>query len=99
MTDLKEAVHDFWNTAACGEALLLDSVDRAGYELQSQRRYALEPFIVDLAKFSESRGQRVLEIGVGLGADHQRFAEAGADLFGIDLTERAVEHTARRLRL
>jgi len=32
-----------------------------------------------------------------LGADHQRFAEAGADLSGIDLTERAVEHTARRL--
>lgn len=39
----------------------------------------------------------MLEIGVGLGADHQRFAEAGADLFGVDLTERAVEHTARRL--
>jgi SAM-dependent methyltransferase len=39
----------------------------------------------------------VLEIGVGLGADHQRFAEAGADLFGIDLTERAIEHTSRRM--
>jgi len=39
----------------------------------------------------------VLEIGVGLGADHQRFAEAGAELWGIDLTERAVEHTRRRL--
>ncbi|MEA3412262.1 MAG: class I SAM-dependent methyltransferase [Pseudomonadota bacterium] len=32
-----------------------------------------------------------------LGADHQRFAEAGARLWGIDLTERAVEHTRRRL--
>lgn len=41
----------------------------------------------------------MLEIGVGLGADHQRFAEAGADLYGIDLTERAVEHTRRRLAL
>jgi ubiquinone/menaquinone biosynthesis C-methylase UbiE len=40
---------------------------------------------------------KVLEIGVGLGADHQQFAEAGADLWGIDLTERAVEHTRRRL--
>jgi len=36
-------------------------------------------------------------VGVGLGADHQKFAEAGADLFGIDLTERAVEHTRKRL--
>jgi ubiquinone/menaquinone biosynthesis C-methylase UbiE len=36
---------------------------------------------------------------VGLGADHQRFAEVGADLYGIDLTERAVEHTRRRLAM
>lgn len=41
----------------------------------------------------------MLEIGLGLGADHQRFAEAGAKLSGIDLTETAVEHTARRLAL
>lgn len=41
----------------------------------------------------------MLEIGVGLGADHQRFAEAGAELYGIDLTSRAVEHSQRRLEL
>ncbi len=40
----------------------------------------------------------MLEIGVGLGADHQQFAEAGAVLSGIDLTERAVAHTRRRLQ-
>ncbi|MEX2156175.1 MAG: class I SAM-dependent methyltransferase [Gemmatimonadales bacterium] len=99
MRTLKEQVHDFWNDAACGEELYLGSTDRAGYERQAQQRYRLEPFIVDLAKFSATRGKRVLEIGVGLGADHQRFAEAGADLFGIDLTARAVEHTSRRLGL
>ncbi len=38
----------------------------------------------------------MLEIGVGLGADHQQFAEVGADLWGIDLTERAIEHTQKR---
>ena len=36
-------------------------------------------------------------MGVGLGADHQRFAAAGARLTGVDLTERAVEHTQQRL--
>lgn len=39
----------------------------------------------------------MLEIGIGLGADHQQYAEAGANLYGIDLTERAVEHTLKRL--
>ena len=40
---------------------------------------------------------KVLEIGVGLGADHHQFAAAGAELFGIDLTERAIAHTQHRL--
>ena len=30
---------------------------------------------------------------------YQSFAEGGADLYGIDLTDRAVEHTSRRLAL
>ncbi len=44
-----------------------------------------------------SKGLKVLEVGVGLGADHQQFADAGAELYGIDLTEKAVEHTRKRL--
>lgn len=94
----KQAVHDFWNAAACGEALLLKGDDRDAYEAQARKRYDLEPFIEEFADFEGSRGLDVLEIGVGLGADHQRFAEAGARLVGIDLTERAVEHTRRRLQ-
>ena len=93
----KQQLHDFWNRASCGEDLYLPNQDRAGYQTQAEARYALEPYIPDFAGFAQSKGLRVLEIGVGLGADHQRFAEAGADLCGIDLTERAVEHTRRRL--
>src|SRR4051812_1190646 len=81
----KQRVHDFWNEAACGEELYLDSTDKAGYLAQAQARYQLEPYIADFARFDEMRGRKVLEIGIGLGADHQRFAEAGADLYGIDL--------------
>lgn len=97
MNSDKVLVHDFWNRASCGEELLLTDIDRAGYETQARTRYELEPYIFDLARFAEARGRRVLEIGVGLGADHQQFAQAGADLTGIDLTERAIEHTGRRL--
>jgi SAM-dependent methyltransferase len=93
----KQDVHDFWNTASCGENLYLSGSDRAAYEAQARARYALEPYILDFAQFETAAGQRVLEIGVGLGADHQRFAQAGADLFGVDLTERAIEHTTRRM--
>lgn len=96
---LKAQVAEFWNRAACGEGLYLHGLDRAAYDAQARVRYELEPFIAEFARFEECRGLRVLEIGVGLGADHQRFAEAGAELYGIDLTDRAVAHTRRRLAL
>lgn len=95
----KNQVHDFWNNASCGEDLYLTNNDRAGFALQAEERYRLEPYIHDFAGFASSFGLRVLEIGVGLGADHQCFAEAGADLYGVDLTERAIEHTRRRLEV
>lgn len=93
----KQLVHDFWNQASCGESLYLPTTDRAGYEAQASKRYALEPYIVPFTDFGPLKGKKVLEIGVGLGADHQRLAQAGADLYGIDLTERSIEHTRRRL--
>lgn len=95
----KSEVYEFWNRASCGETLFLKTTDLSGYEEQARLRYELEPWILPFGKFDECRGLRVLEIGVGLGADHERLAAAGADLYGIDLTERAVEHTRQRLAL
>jgi len=99
MKSEKQLVYDFWNDAACGEKLYLHSTDLEGYRAQAAERYRLEPFILPFADFVSTRNKKVLEIGVGLGADHQQFAEAGANLFGIDLTERAVQHTRQRLEL
>lgn len=97
MSAEKADVRDFWNRASCGEAQLLPSVEREGYEAQRAERYRLEPYIREFAGFDRCKGAKVLEIGVGLGADHQSFAEGGADLHGVDLTPRAIEHTTRRL--
>ena len=95
----KQLVRDFWQQASCGEDLYLTGTDRQGYVDQARERYRLEPYIEEFASFASAENRDVLEIGVGLGADHQRFAEAGARLTGIDLTERAIEHVRRRLEL
>ena len=92
----KLAVRAFWDRASCGEDLYLADRSAEGYAEQARRRYALEPYILDFADFAGTRGRRVLEIGVGLGADHEQFAISGAELSGIDLTERAVRHVAGR---
>jgi len=95
--DSKDAVRDFWNDAACGEKLLLPSWDAAGFAEQSAARYRLEPYIIPFADFAGARGLDVLEIGLGLGADHEEFAKAGAHMHGVDLTPRAIEITRGRI--
>lgn len=96
----KEQVHDFWNKASCGELLLMrGSSLKEKFENQSRVRYEWEPEILSFAEFHKHSGKKVLEIGVGLGADHQKWAEAGAELNGIDLTERAIQMTRQRFDL
>ena len=95
----KKDVFDFWDKASCGETLYLPSSKKESFQTQSTIRYELEPYILNFAGFEGTKGKKVLEIGVGLGADHQKFAEAGADLYGIDLTERAITMTKNRFNL
>jgi len=94
----KKSVHDFWQKASCGESLYLKSYGKEEYLRQTNIRYDLEPFIPTFAQFENYKGKKVLEIGIGLGADHQKFAEAGAVLYGIDFTNRSVEHVHRRFQ-
>lgn len=84
----KHHVRAFWEAEACGE--------RYGAE-QDQIRYRLEPEILGFADFDSASGKRVLEIGVGMGSDFLRWVRAGADATGVDLTERAVAITSKRL--
>ena len=92
-------VYNFWNSNSCGEELFLKSIDKIGYDEQMRERYELEPYILDFADFRNANSKKVLEIGVGLGSDHQMFAQNNCDLYGVDLTKRAIEHTERRLKL
>jgi ubiquinone/menaquinone biosynthesis C-methylase UbiE len=99
MEHSKELVKNFWEEASCGEKLYLQGLAKEDFLRQAEIRYRLEPFIPDFAEFEKYRGKKVLEIGVGLGADHQRFAEAGADLCGIDLTQRAIDNVRHRFQI
>lgn len=97
--ELKNQERTFWEAASCGEKLYLEASTKEGYLKHLQKRYELEPEMLNFAQFEKHKGNKVLEIGLGLGADHQKLAEAGALLFGMDLTNRSVGHTRRRFEL
>jgi len=97
VTKLQE-VKDFWNTESCGERHADGPSDLERFRSQEERRYQLEPYIIDFAGFDDFQRLDVLEIGVGYGADHCRIARCKPkSLIGVDLTERAIESTKTRL--
>jgi ubiquinone/menaquinone biosynthesis C-methylase UbiE len=95
---LKQAVKDFWDDAPCGEVYASGDTLKKQFDAHSKMRYALEPYIFSFAQFETGKNKTVLEIGVGMGADHLEWAKACPKrLTGIDLTPHAVEYTKKRL--
>ena len=96
----KEAVRAHWEADPCGSKLAVaEPGSREFFDQVEAERYRLEPFIPSFAEFESWRGKKVLEVGVGLGTDFVRFARAGAEATGIDLTEAAAGLVRRRLEL
>lgn len=94
----KMEVRRFWEAASCGEVYAEGNTAEEALHQHAEARYRLEPYIRDFARFWEGSGQDVLEIGVGMGADHLEWARSSPHyLAGIDLTPRAVTWTAQRL--
>jgi ubiquinone/menaquinone biosynthesis C-methylase UbiE len=95
---LKDSVRDFWNEKSCGEVYARGSDLKEQLAEQAAQRYRLEPIIFRFADFKSGAGKDVLEIGVGMGADHLEWAKAGPrTLTGVDLTPRAIGFTSERL--
>lgn len=91
--NLKDEVRQFWNSDPCGTRYL-EGPD--SYASHAVARYGLEPHIHEFAQFSSSRGQRVLEIGVGMGADYLEWLKSGADATGIDLSSTSLMRARAR---
>lgn len=92
----KESVREFWNADPCGTRYLEGQED---FEAHARARYTLEPYIFDFAQFDRARGLRVLEIGVGMGADYLEWLKAGAQATGVDLSSASIARALRRCQL
>ena len=100
---LNEEVREFWEMGPCGtgENITRDSKPFTldWFENIEKYRYENEPCIHSLAQFSRYNGKKILEVGVGAGTDHLQWARVGAECYGVDLTDVAIETTKKRFEL
>ena len=68
-------------------------------EVEHHRYEEYAPWMPKVMGFSDFAGQRLLEVGCGMGTDLLQFARGGAEVYGIDLTEKAAKLARKRLGL
>jgi SAM-dependent methyltransferase len=101
----EDTVQDFWQDHACGDALVGGLRERFGGDYQKffsdydQFRYSMERHLPACLDGLEPDGKRVLEIGLGQGADAEGLIRRGAVWSGVDLTSESVERVRTRLTL
>lgn len=102
---MEHGIRDFWQTHPCGAQLVGDLSDESRTEYEDffrrydEFRYDKESHILKNLDAIGFAGKRVLEIGLGQGADAEQIACRGAIYNGVDLTEEAVKRTSMRFKL
>lgn len=95
-------VREYWETRSpglthsqreVGSEAFFDEIEAQRYGDHFKYRY-----LEKVAEFDNHPGERVLEIGVGLGTDILQFARGGSKVYGIDLAKRAIELATERFR-
>jgi ubiquinone/menaquinone biosynthesis C-methylase UbiE len=96
--DAREESKKQWNAIACGE--LDGDKNQAEYFLSVKKeRYRQQSWVKDYFEYNRYSGKKVLEIGVGQGTDLMQFADAGAECYGMDITDNHLMLTKKNFQL
>jgi len=68
-------------------------------EVERHRYQEYAPWMPEVMGFKDFAGQRLLEVGCGMGTDLLQFARGGANVTGVDLTSRSIEISRHHLSL
>jgi SAM-dependent methyltransferase len=95
----------FWESHPCGDEMIGGLVDRyredfsAFFSAYDEARYKLESHIPACLDAIGVSDKKVLEIGLGQGAESEQLIRRGAHWTGLDLTEESVRRVQIRLEL
>ena len=101
----EQAIKEFWQGHPCGDAQVGGLRDRFHGDYDrfftdyDQFRYRNERHLPACIEALDVAGKKVLEIGLGEGAESERLIRQGARWSGVDLTAEAVERVRTRLTL
>jgi len=101
----ERTVQDFWQHHACGDAQVGGLRERFGGDYEKfftdydMFRYQTENHLPACFDALNVKGKRVLEIGLGEGADAESLIRRGANWSGVDLTAESIERVRTRLTL
>jgi ubiquinone/menaquinone biosynthesis C-methylase UbiE len=97
----ESTIRDFWNENPCGQTLVAASPERymEFFDTYDNYRYSTERHILSCLDNIDFEGKRVLEIGLGQGADSEQITRRGALWSGIDITPASVERVKARFAL
>lgn len=102
---MENEIKDFWQTHPCGAELVGDLSEETiaeyadFFERYDAYRYQKEPHILKNLDRIDFNGKRVLEIGLGQGADAEQIDLRGGIYNGVDLTEESVKRVRMRFEL
>lgn len=91
-----------WDTDPCGAVTVQDREPESleFYRAVRDHRYReYGPWFDRVMGFDNWRNKDVLEVGVGLGSDHYRFAVNGNRMTALDLSQEHLRHTVKHLGL
>ncbi len=101
----ESAVQSFWNSHPCGDHIVgglhgafADDYERF-FTAYDTWRYSQESHIQACLDEIDWRGKKILEIGLGQGAESEQIIRRGARWSGLDLTQESVDRVGVRLAI
>ena len=102
---MENNIKEFWQEHPCGAELVGDLTEETRSEYldffkrYDEYRYSTEPHILSNLARIDFNEKKVLEIGLGQGADSEQITRHGGIFSGVDLTDEAVKRTKMRFSL
>lgn len=95
-----EQIRSYWNHRIHDLEMTDQPVGtKAFFEDLDEYRFDKLHYLPQVVDFSGYRGQRLLEVGCGIGTDLVRFAKGGARVTGIDLAQTAIDLARKNFEL